>query len=47
MNTIGIKARQIRELTEGYKATRIEDKELADEWDTTSGDGIESCKDSP
>ncbi|MFZ2410355.1 MAG: hypothetical protein WAW23_02175 [Candidatus Methanoperedens sp.] len=46
MNTIGIKAHLIKELTEGYKATKIEDKELADEWDTTSGDGIENYKDS-
>lgn len=46
MNTMGIKARLIKELTEGYKATKIEDKELADEWDATSGDGIESYKDS-
>ncbi|MDO9097249.1 MAG: hypothetical protein Q7U60_03920 [Candidatus Methanoperedens sp.] len=46
MKTTGIKAHLIKELIEGYKATKIEDKELTDEWDTTSGDGIESCKDS-
>ena len=46
MNTIGIKAHLIKELIEGYEATKVEDKELADEWDATSGDGIESCKDS-
>ena len=31
----------IRELTEGYKASRIEDKQLVDDWDSTSGDGID------
>ncbi len=35
------KAYLIRELTEGYKVRKIEDKELANEWDTTSGDGID------
>ncbi len=35
------KAYLIRELAEGYKVRKIEDKELADEWDTTSGDGID------
>ncbi|MFA4935006.1 MAG: hypothetical protein WC568_04130 [Candidatus Methanoperedens sp.] len=46
MNTIGIKAHLIKELIEGYKAVKNEDKELTDEWDSTSGDGIESYKDS-
>lgn len=46
MKRIGVKARRIGKLTEGYKATKIEDKELADEWDITSGDGIERYKDS-
>ncbi len=41
MNTMRIKASQKRKLIEGYKATRIEDKELADEWDMTSEDGID------
>lgn len=31
----------IRELAEGYKASRIEDKQLVDDWDSTSGDGID------
>ena len=31
----------IRELAEGYKASRIEDKQLIDDWDSTSGDGID------
>jgi metal-responsive CopG/Arc/MetJ family transcriptional regulator len=31
----------IRELTEGYKVRKIEDKQLADDWDATSGDGID------
>ena len=35
------KAYLIRELAEGYKIRKIEDKELANEWDTTSGDGID------
>ncbi len=34
------KAYLIRELAEGYKVRKLEDKELASEWDTTSGDGI-------
>jgi len=35
------KAYLIRELAEGYKVRKLEDKELVDEWDTTSGDGID------
>jgi len=35
------KANLIRELSEGYKARKKEDKELALEWSTTSGDGID------
>jgi predicted DNA-binding protein len=35
------KAYLIRELAEGYKVRKIEDKVLADEWDMTSGDGID------
>ncbi len=35
------KAYLIRELAEGYKVRKLEDKELASEWDTTSGDGID------
>jgi metal-responsive CopG/Arc/MetJ family transcriptional regulator len=35
------KAYLIRELAEGYKVRKIEDKELAEEWDMTSGDGID------
>ena len=35
------KAYLIRELAEGYKVRKLEDKELANEWDTTSGDGID------
>lgn len=31
----------IRELTEGYKASKTEDRELVDDWDTTTGDGID------
>lgn len=31
----------IRELREGYKARKKEDRQLALEWDTTSGDGID------
>lgn len=46
MKTIGIKALHIRKLIEGYKAAKIEDKELVDDWDTTSGNGIESYKES-
>ncbi len=35
------KAYLIRELAEGYKVRKIEDRELAKEWDMTSGDGID------
>lgn len=35
------KAYLIRELTEGYKASKQEDKQLAEDWDVTSGDGID------
>jgi metal-responsive CopG/Arc/MetJ family transcriptional regulator len=35
------KANLIRELSEGYKARKKEDKELALEWSMTSGDGID------
>ena len=34
-------ANLIRELSEGYKARKKEDKELALEWSMTSGDGID------
>lgn len=32
----------IKELSEGYKVRKSEEKKLAQEWDTTSGDGIDS-----
>lgn len=35
------KANLIRELSEGYRARKKEDNELALEWSTTSGDGID------
>jgi metal-responsive CopG/Arc/MetJ family transcriptional regulator len=35
------KANLVRELSEGYKARKKEDKELALEWSMTSGDGID------
>jgi len=35
------KANLIRELSEGYKVRKKEDKEISLEWDTTSGDGID------
>ncbi len=35
------KANLIRELNEGYRARREEDKELSLDWDTTSGDGLD------
>ncbi len=35
------KAYLIRELAEGYKVRKLEDKELTKEWDMTSGDGID------
>jgi len=31
----------IKELSEGYKVRKSEEKKLAHEWDTTSGDGID------
>ncbi len=34
------KANLIKELTEGYKVRKKEDKELSLDWDKTSGDGI-------
>ncbi|MCX9082033.1 MAG: hypothetical protein OIN83_07530 [Candidatus Methanoperedens sp.] len=34
-------ANLIRELSEGYRARKKEDNELALEWSTTSGDGID------
>ncbi len=35
------KAYLIKELAEGYKAGKSEDRQLAEEWDATSGDGID------
>jgi metal-responsive CopG/Arc/MetJ family transcriptional regulator len=35
------KANLIKELSEGYKVRKKEDKELSLDWDTTSGDGID------
>ncbi|VVB84554.1 Uncharacterised protein [uncultured archaeon] len=35
------KAYLIRELTEGYKVRKPEEKKLVEEWDSTSGDGID------
>jgi hypothetical protein len=35
------KARLIKELTEGYKTRKTEDKQLSLEWDTATGDGID------
>jgi len=35
------KANLIRELSEGYKVRKKEDKEISLEWDTTSGDGVD------
>ena len=35
------KANLIKELAEGYKVRKSEDKQLALEWDNTSGDGID------
>jgi len=34
-------ANLIKELSEGYRARKKEDNELALEWSTTSGDGID------
>jgi len=35
------KTHLIKELAEGYRVRKSEDKESALEWDTTSGDGID------
>ncbi len=35
------KANLIKELSEGYKVRKKEDKELSLDWDITSGDGID------
>ncbi len=35
------KANLIRELSEGYKVRKKEEKEISLDWDTTSGDGID------
>ncbi len=35
------KANLIKELSEGYKVRKKEDKELSLDWGTTSGDGID------
>jgi metal-responsive CopG/Arc/MetJ family transcriptional regulator len=35
------KATLVRELTQGYKARKKEDRELSLDWDTTSGDGLD------
>jgi metal-responsive CopG/Arc/MetJ family transcriptional regulator len=35
------KANLLKELTEGYKVRKKEDRELSLDWDTTSGDGID------
>jgi hypothetical protein len=35
------KAYLLRELTEGYKASKREDKQLTEDWDAISGDGID------
>lgn len=35
------KANLVRELTEGYKTRKKEDKELSLDWDITSGDGLD------
>lgn len=35
------KANLIKELSEGYKVRKKEDKEISLEWDTISGDGID------
>ncbi len=35
------KANLIKELSEGYKVRKKEDKELSLDWDTASGDGID------
>lgn len=35
------KASLVRELTEGYRTRKKEEKELSLDWDTTSGDGLD------
>lgn len=35
------KAHLVKELAEGYKIRKSEDKQLGLEWDTASGDGID------
>lgn len=35
------KAHLVKELSEGYKVSKREDKKLSDDWDITSGDGID------
>ncbi len=35
------KANLVRELAEGYRTRRKEDKELSLDWDITSGDGLD------
>ena len=35
------KERLIKELVEGYKACKHEDEQLIEDWDITSGDGID------
>lgn len=35
------KASLVKELTEGYKVRKSEDLQIALEWDTASGDGID------
>ncbi len=35
------KANLVKELAEGYKVRKMEDKQLSLDWDNTSGDGID------
>jgi metal-responsive CopG/Arc/MetJ family transcriptional regulator len=35
------KAHLIKELSEGYKVSKAEEKKLVEDWDTTSRDGID------
>jgi len=35
------KANLIKELTAGYKVRKLEDERLSQDWDITSGDGID------
>ncbi len=35
------KATLVREMSEGYKARKKEDRELSLDWDNTSGDGLD------